>query len=141
VTSEGDGARGGGRRGPRRARHGVDPGPRPVADALDEVLAGLVPPAPRRVEPGRDSAERASGGRPSPSAATWGTVFSRWEELVGPGVARHAWPLRLEERALVVAVDRPPWATQVRALSADILSRLSEETGEPLERLVVVVRA
>jgi len=41
----------------------------------------------------------------------------------------------------VVAVDRPPWATQVRALSADILSRLSEETGEPLERLVVVVRA
>lgn len=59
---------------------------------------------------------------------------------MGPALARHARPLRLEDGALVVAVDRPPWATQVKALGGDILARLREETGEPLERLVVVVR-
>jgi predicted nucleic acid-binding Zn ribbon protein len=70
----------------------------------------------------------------------WGTVFSRWEELVGASLARHARPLRLEAGVLVVAVDRPPWATQVRALAPGILERLAEHSGEELERLDVVVR-
>lgn len=74
------------------------------------------------------------------SAAALGTVFARWEELVGPAVARHTRPLRLEGGTLVVAVDQPPWATQVRVLAPGILSRLTEHTGEPLDQLEVVVR-
>ncbi len=120
-------------RGGRR-RGGADRGPRPVHEAVDEVLAGLAPPG---------GAGRATGGerRGSPSAAMLGTVFSRWEELVGPAMARHTKPLRLERGALVVAVDQPAWATQVKLLAPGILAKLTEDTGERLDRLDVVVRA
>lgn len=106
-----------------------------MAESLDDVLRGLSSPSSR--------ARRDAGGTGShapPSAAVWGTVFSRWEETVGPSLARHARPLRLEAATLVVAVDQPPWATQVRALAPGILERLREGTGESLERLEVVVR-
>lgn len=129
IEPRGDG---GGAPPPRRGRSGRrragDPGPRPVSDSLDDVLAGLGGPG------------RPGGQRP-PSASTLGTVFSRWDAVAGPALARHARPLRLEDGALVVAVDSPPWATQVRALADEILKRLAAETGEALVRLVVVVRA
>jgi predicted nucleic acid-binding Zn ribbon protein len=112
------------RAGPARRRlRGIDRGPQPVGEALDDVVRGLARPS-----------------RPSSSAATLGTVFSRWEEVVGPAVARHARPLRLETGLLVVAVDQPPWATQVKALGSQILARIGELTGERLERMDVVVR-
>lgn len=60
--------------------------------------------------------------------------------MVGAAVARHTRPLRLEGGALVVAVDRPAWATQVRTLAPRILGRIGELTGEHLEHLDVVVR-
>lgn len=102
-------------------------------------MAGFAPRSPTRVP--RGDAGDAPGGTPSaPSAGTWGTVFSRWEDLVGPSLARHARPLRLEGGALLVAVDLPPWATQVRALAPGILARIAEQTGETLDRLEVVVR-
>lgn len=78
--------------------------------------------------------------RPPPPAATLGTVFSRWDDVVGPAVARHARPLRVEAGALVVAVDQPAWATQVRTLAPRIMDRIAELTDERLERLDVVVR-
>lgn len=94
-----------------------------MAAGLDDVVRGLSPPS-----------------RPAPSAATLGTVFSRWEEVVGDAVARHARPLRLEAGVLVVAVDQPPWATQVRTLAPRILAQVAELTGERLEGMEVVVR-
>jgi len=118
---------------PGRRRGGTDRGPRPVGEALDDVVAGLSPPGP----PGPPGGATTAG---PPSAAALGTVFSRWEELVGPAVARHARPLRVGAGTLVVAVDQPPWATQVRALAPEILARLAQRTGERLDRLEVVVR-
>ena len=118
------GAEGGDRPPPRRRRlRGVDRGPQPIGSSLDDVVRGLAPPS-----------------RPSTSASALGTVFSRWEEVVGPAVARHARPLRLESGRLVVAVDQPAWATQVRALGPRIVAEIAELTGERLERLDVVVR-
>lgn len=84
-----------------------------------------------------DATARARGAT---SAAALGTVFSRWDELVGPAVSRHTRPLRLIGSTLVVAVDQPPWATQVRVLAPGILARLSESTGDTLDHLEVVVR-
>lgn len=125
----------------RRPRPVIDHGPQPIADALDTVMSGLMPrtgrPTPRD-DANRDG-EVAGAGR-APSAAVWGTVFSRWEELVGASLARHTRPLRLEAGVLVVAVDLPPWATQVRALAPGILARVAEQSGEALDRLEVVVR-
>jgi len=57
-------------------------------------------------------------------------VFDRWEEAVGPAVAAHARPVSLEAGRLVVAVDEPGWATQLRYLGADLLARLAQVAGE-----------
>ena len=131
----------------RRPRGGVDRGPTPVGESLDEVVAGLAPGQPwtgraadRDRDGGRSSGSGPGAPAPGPSAAALGTVFSRWEQLVGPAVARHTRPLRLEGGTLVVAVDQPAWATQVRVLAPGILARLTERTGERLDRLDVVVR-
>jgi predicted nucleic acid-binding Zn ribbon protein len=58
-----------------------------------------------------------------------GRLFSHWEELVGPGIAAHVKPVRLDAEALVVAVDHPAWATQVRHLGDDLLDRVAAEVG------------
>jgi predicted nucleic acid-binding Zn ribbon protein len=70
-------------------------------------------------------------------------VFTRWEEVVGATLAGHATPVRVEAGVLVVAVDQPPWATQVRVLGPRILARVAELAGDRadrLDRVEVVVR-
>jgi len=56
-------------------------------------------------------------------------VFSHWDDVVGPAVAAHARPLSLRDGVLAVAVDNPAWATQLRLLGNDLLTRLSEAAG------------
>ena len=56
-------------------------------------------------------------------------VFQRWDEAVGPAVAAHARPVSLDAGRLVVAVDEPGWATQLRYLEQDLLARLAEVAG------------
>ncbi len=58
-----------------------------------------------------------------------GRLFARWPEIVGAAMAGHVQPIRLDERALVVGVDHPAWATQVRHLGETLLDRVAEETG------------
>jgi predicted nucleic acid-binding Zn ribbon protein len=91
----------------RRRRSGEDPGPRPLEHSLDSV-------------------SRQLGLQDSKGL---GTVFSRWEEIVGPAVAEHVQPYRLDAESLVVTVDHPAWATQVRHLSESLLDRIEEQTG------------
>lgn len=112
-----------------------------MGDSLDDVVAGLNP-RPQRAKEGTGPGDTVGHPVtvPGSSAAALGTVFSRWEELVGSAVARHTRPLRIEGGTLVVAVDQPPWATQLRALAPGILARLTERSGEQLDRLEVVVR-
>jgi len=62
------------------------------------------------------------------SADVVGTVFARWEELVGPAVAAHVRPVRIDGDTLVVAADHPGWAVQIRHLSGQVLDRLREAT-------------
>jgi predicted nucleic acid-binding Zn ribbon protein len=74
-----------------------------------------------------------------PSRAAVGGVFGRWAEAVGPQVADHVTPLKLDEGVLVVEVDDPAWATQVRFLTAMIIERLVEVAGVTVERIEVRV--
>lgn len=68
------------------------------------------------------------------------TVFGRWEDVVGAELAAHTRPVRLADDVLVVAVDDPAWAAQVRWLGDDLLARLAEAVGEPVaQRLEVRV--
>jgi predicted nucleic acid-binding Zn ribbon protein len=117
---------GGGRR--RRWQSGPDLGPRPLAESLDDAVSRLVPPEP------------AETTGPA-SAGAMGAVFARWEEIAGPAVARHVRPVRLAGGVLLVAVDEPAWATQVRTLGAHLLARVAEVAGERPDRLDVTVRA
>jgi predicted nucleic acid-binding Zn ribbon protein len=84
------------------------PGPRQAAESLDRLLASL-------------------GG---PRASVLTTVFASWTELVGDTVAAHAQPRSLRRGVLVVTVDEPAWATQLRWLEADLLARMAEALGE-----------
>lgn len=124
---------------PGRRRGTTDRGPLPLAGSLDEVLAGLGPRRPR----GDPAAATASV---TAASGAWRSVFEHWDEVAGPVLARHARPLRIESGTLVVAVDRPPWATQVQALSETILARVAElsvgrrSAAPALDRLQVVVR-
>jgi predicted nucleic acid-binding Zn ribbon protein len=64
------------------------------------------------------------------SAQTLVGVFACWEMAVGSAVAMHAKPILLEAGRLVVEVDQPGWATQLRFLEKDLLHSLVEYTGE-----------
>lgn len=68
------------------------------------------------------------------------TVFSRWVELVGEPVAQHVRPLKLDAGVLVVEVDDPTWATQMKFLESDLLQRLADAGSGPVERLEIRVR-
>jgi predicted nucleic acid-binding Zn ribbon protein len=83
-------------------------GPRPVRrlrESLAEVAADL-----RLDDPG-----------------TVGGVLNAWEEAVGRAVAGHARPRTLRQGVLVVEVDSPEWATQLRYLEEEILRRLGRK--------------
>jgi predicted nucleic acid-binding Zn ribbon protein len=69
-------------------------------------------------------------------------VFGRWEDIVGPAVAAHVRPMRVDGVTLVVSADHPAWATQMRHLAPEILARLAAACGdaEAPERLQVRVR-
>jgi len=106
-------------RGPNGRRWGgLDHGPKPLADGLDEAVRQL-------------------GGS---DAGSLSAVFSRWDEIAGPALAEHSRPLRMAGEVLVVAVDQPAWATQVRMLSSSLLERVGEIAGRVPSRLEVVVR-
>ena len=81
---------------------------------------------PRRVSDSLDRITRRLGG---PSADTATTVFSRWADLVGADIAAHARPVSLRDATLVLAVDHPAWATQLRYMTADLLGRIEAVAG------------
>ncbi len=87
---------------------GPGPGPRPVSESLDRLTASLG----------------------APPATVLAELFASWPSLVGEAVAAHARPRSLHHGALVVVVDDPAWATQLRWLEADLVNRLAEVAGE-----------
>jgi len=94
---------------------------------------------PHRVGDDLDAVLRRAGGSGGVAATL---VFGRWEEAVGAAVAAHARPLRLDGTTLVVGVDAPAYATQLRLLTAQLLSRLRDLAGPGVvESVDVRVRA
>ena len=84
-------------------------GPLPLSEALGEVAGQL--------------------GLGSPASVA--SVFTRWDELVGPSISSHVRPLSLVGDTLVVIVDHPAWAVQLRLLAPEILARVSEVCEGP----------
>jgi predicted nucleic acid-binding Zn ribbon protein len=76
-----------------------------------------------------ESLDRVTKGIGAPKATVLTAVFARWEQVVGPEVAAHAEPRSLRDGVLVIAVDQPAWATQLRFLGTELLARVREATG------------
>jgi predicted nucleic acid-binding Zn ribbon protein len=60
-----------------------------------------------------------------------GRLFAGWTDIVGPAMADHVQPVRIDASALVVTVDHPAWATQVRLLGDTLLDRAASHAGVP----------
>ena len=104
---------------PRRARRPARArreDPQPLSTALDGLLAD-------------------QGWQ---TQAAVGSVFGRWDQLVGPDVAAHTRPERFSDGELVVIADSAAWATQVRLLTSALLRRLNIELGHGTVTSVVV---
>ena len=56
-------------------------------------------------------------------------VFADWTALVGPEIAGHCQPVSLREGELRLSAQSTAWATQLRMLSATLLTRLVAELG------------
>jgi predicted nucleic acid-binding Zn ribbon protein len=67
-------------------------------------------------------------------------VFGAWRELVGDSVAAHVQPVRLDHATLVVEVDDPSWATELRFLEASLCAKISSFTTTPVTALEVRVK-
>ena len=90
--------------------------PVPIADALAKV--------------------RAEFGLPDGDALR--TLVERWPDVVGGDVAAHARLDALRDGMLVVVVDDPIWASQLRYLEATILERANALAGESVAASVRV---
>ncbi|HEX2773692.1 MAG TPA: DciA family protein [Micromonosporaceae bacterium] len=110
----GDGA-GGGRGWRPRGYSGPGPDPRdpqPIGSVLDRLI-------------------KARGWqRPAAEA----TVFGAWERVVGPDVAQHSRPVKLQDGELTVEAESTAWATQLRLLAASLLRRIAAEVGHNVVR-------
>jgi predicted nucleic acid-binding Zn ribbon protein len=88
--------------------------PRRVGDAIDRVLPG---------------------GR------TFRVLVEQWSELVGDNLGARTRPSALHATTLVIAVDDPAWATQLKYLESDLLTRIGEAVGAAsVTEIRVVVR-
>ena len=67
-------------------------------------------------------------------------LFSGWRQIVGDTIADHAVPKRLEKRVLVVEVDDPAWATQLKFLESQLIATLRDSVGDEVESLEIRVR-
>lgn len=54
-------------------------------------------------------------------------VMAAWSAAVGETVAAHVRPRRLQDGVLLVEVDAPVWATQLRYLEEDVIRRLARK--------------
>ncbi|MEO7147618.1 MAG: DciA family protein [Terrimesophilobacter sp.] len=53
-------------------------------------------------------------------------LLASWQEIVGVETAEHSSPVGIEEGALTVRCDSTAWATQLRMMRADIITRIGE---------------
>lgn len=54
-------------------------------------------------------------------------LLASWSDLVGEETASHSSPVGIDEGVLTVACDSTAWATQLRLMRSQILTRISED--------------
>ena len=82
--------------------------PRTLGSSLEQVARRFALPSPRQLR----------------------SVIGDWDELVGRPLCHHVRPAGLRAGELVLDVDAPGWATQVRYLESELIQRCNEVAGE-----------
>jgi predicted nucleic acid-binding Zn ribbon protein len=73
-----------------------------------------------------------------PESDVLGRLETRWPDIVGEPVAAHARLVALRDGVLTVAVDSPPWATQLTYLERDVVERATAVVGAGSVRAIAV---
>ena len=68
------------------------------------------------------------------------SVFTDWVTLVGEHVAQHVTPIKLERGRLIVEIDDPSWATQMRFLEPQLIEKLNAATTSTITAIEVRVK-
>jgi predicted nucleic acid-binding Zn ribbon protein len=72
---------------------------------------------------------RLSAERGWASQLANGQVFGQWARLVGDEVAEHAQPVALKDGELTVRASSTAWATQLRLLQGQLLTKIAVAVG------------
>jgi predicted nucleic acid-binding Zn ribbon protein len=68
-----------------------------------------------------------------------GTLFTEWKSVVGDEVAQHATPLTLVDGVLTIQTTSTAWATQLNAISSNLLKQISGSApGALVESLSII---
>jgi predicted nucleic acid-binding Zn ribbon protein len=106
------------------------------ADSGDRRLRGYSGPGPdpRDPQPVGAVLARLIKARGWQRPAAEATVFGAWERVVGPDIAQHSRPVKLEDGELTVEAESTAWATQLRLLAGSLLQRIAAEVGHSVVR-------
>lgn len=61
------------------------------------------------------------------SATLLAKVVEVWPTIVGERMSAHAVPSKIDGSELIVVVDHPAWATELRLMNSRIVSQLENE--------------
>jgi predicted nucleic acid-binding Zn ribbon protein len=67
------------------------------------------------------------------------TVLGRWQQLVGAEISDHCTPVSLRDGELVLQAESTAWATQLRTLQRQLLTRLAAAVGKDVVKRIRVV--
>ena len=85
------------------------------------------PSGPRRLE---EALDQVASGLKAPRVQVLKMVFEAWEDFVGSVMAAHSSPARLVDGELVVSVDDPAWATEMKFFSGELIDRINTAAEE-----------
>ncbi|WP_089154817.1 DUF721 domain-containing protein [Micromonospora sp. NBS 11-29] len=91
-------------------------------------------PDPRDPQPLGAVLDKLVKARGWQQPAAEATVFGAWEKVVGPEVAQHSRPIKLEDGELTVEARSTAWATQLRLLAGSLLKQIAREVGHNVVR-------
>ncbi|WP_018349175.1 DUF721 domain-containing protein [Longispora albida] len=137
-------------RGPDLARAALDAAQkRAVARKTAQKQAGLPPERRKRgyTAAGPDPRDPQllgsllgklikSRGWQRPSAEA--RVFGEWSRVVGPEIAAHCKPVKLDNGELTIEAESTAWATQLRLIAAKLVAQIGRETGHNVVRRINV---
>lgn len=56
-------------------------------------------------------------------------IVGQWEQAVGAAIARHAQPVAVRAKKLVLVVDSPAWMQQLSLMKPEIMEKLNQGLG------------